>query len=292
MDERNLTTAELTDMHQGYLALRNMRPSTIYQRGRVLARLDRHLAPVGLLEADTEAVQRALLVRQLAPSTRAGELTHLASFYEWAMTAGLTTVDPTRTIPRPRLPRRLPRPMPDHHMVRAVTEAPNLRIRTIMMLAAYAGLRASEIAQARAEHLLLHQDPMLLVVEESKGGSPSTAVVPPVLAELLEQLPPRGYLVTRRDGGPGPNAGYTISHIANAYLHSIGIDHTLHTLRHWFGTWLYRASDHDLRATQEGMRHRSSASTVLYTWVSPGDVATAVAAMPTPAQLSAGGRAA
>jgi integrase/recombinase XerC len=290
-DQLPPTSDRLIEQHQLYLVQRNMRPSTIYQRGRVLARLDRQIAPIGLLEVDGDTITSALDARPgrdgsgLTPATRAGELAHLASFYEWALTARLTSFDPTTTIPRPRLTRRIPRPMPDDDMVRAIDQAPDLRIRTILMLAAYGGLRASEIAQLRGEHLLLRQDPMIMIIEVSKGGSPSTAVVSPILAELLRQLPPRGHLVTRRDGRPGPNAGYTISHIANSYLHSIGIDHTLHTLRHWFGTWLYRSSGRCLRTTQEGMRHLSQASTVGYTFVSPGDVAAAVAAMPTPAQM-------
>ena len=71
-----------------------------------------------------------------------------------------------------------------------------------------------------------------------------------------------------------------VSQITNRYLHDIGIAHTLHTLRHWFGTNCYRVSGRDLRATQELMGHESPASTQVYTWVDPGELAEAVGRLP------------
>ena len=80
----------------------------------------------------------------------------------------------------------------------------------------------------------------------------------------------------RRDGQPGPVRPHLVSHLANNYLHDMGITHTLHTLRHWFGTNLHQAAGGDLRVTQEGMRHRSPVTTAGYAWVGASDVAAAV----------------
>jgi integrase/recombinase XerD len=79
----------------------------------------------------------------------------------------------------------------------------------------------------------------------------------------------------------GPVRPWTVSHQSNAYLHSIGITHTLHTLRHWFGTHTYRATGRDLRMTQELLRHRSPVSTAIYTFSDPGEAAAAVERLPT-----------
>ena len=49
----------------------------------------------------------------------------------------------------------------------------------------------------------------------------------------------------------------------NDYLKTLGIADTLHSLRHRFGTQLYRSSQ-DLRLTQELLGHVSIATTTLY----------------------------
>jgi len=72
-----------------------------------------------------------------------------------------------------------------------------------------------------------------------------------------------------------------VSRLCNDHLHSIGIPHTLHSLRHRYGTQVYRASGRDLRLTQELMRHKTPVSTALYTWVDPAEGAAVVAKLPT-----------
>jgi site-specific recombinase XerC len=59
-----------------------------------------------------------------------------------------------------------------------------------------------------------------------------------------------------------------VSQIVNNWLHAHGIDHTLHTARHYFGTKVYAASS-DLRLTQELMGHSNPGTTAGYTAWSP-----------------------
>lgn len=270
-------THDLIARHQVHLVRRNLRPSTIYQRRRVVLRLDHQTAPRPILRLEPEEIAQALDARRIQPVTRAVELCHLRAFYDWAIDADLTATNPAAGVPRPRLPRRLPRPMPDLDKARAIERAPE-RIRPILILAAYAGLRAAEIAQLRTDHLVPGSPPVL-IIEVSKGGAPTTVPAHPRVVELLTSLPP-GWAVPRRDGLPGPVRPHLVSHLANGYLHDIGVAHTLHSLRHWFGTNLYRASAGDLRVTQEGMRHRSPVTTAGYTWVGASDVAAAVGLIP------------
>jgi integrase/recombinase XerD len=49
-------------------------------------------------------------------------------------------------------------------------------------------------------------------------------------------------------------------------LRAVGSNATAHQLRHSFGTAVLRSS-HDLRVTQELLRHSSPASTAIYTQV-------------------------
>lgn len=270
----------LITQHVRYMQRRNLRPTTIYARSRLLRRLGTAHPHLPLVELTGDQIATWFDTRSthVTPGTIATEVSHLRQFYDWAtQTHGART--PMTYVVRPRLHRRLPRPMPDEDVRRAIVGAPP-RIHPILMLATYAGFRACEIAQARGEHAILDGAAPVMVVDVGKGGGMSTVPLHPELVQMLRTLPRHGYLVPRLDGRPGQTAPHRISHLANTYLHQIGITHTLHTLRHWFGTNLYQASGRDLRTTQEGMRHESIASTVGYTWISPGAVAAAVHDLP------------
>jgi len=253
--------------------------STIYQRKRVLARLAES-AGCHPLHATAEQVED-YLYRPLSPEARACELAHLRQFFRWAHRRGARPDDPTAELARPSIARRLPRPISDDDLAAALEHAPD-RVRPWLYLAAYAGLRAGEVAQLRADAVHVEADPALIVIERSKGGGMSSVSMHPHLIEVLDDcdLPRSGYLFRRHDGQPGPNAAHTISHVANRYLRSRGIRDTFHSLRHWYGTKLLRASGGNLRLTQEGMRHASPNSTAIYTFVSAIDQADAVARLP------------
>lgn len=267
--------------HLDDLRRRNLRHGTITQRRLALGRLRRHLGPRPLLAAGHDDLTAFTDRASLAPESRATEISHLRGFYKWAVLEQLLDVDPTVRLVRPKVPRRMPRPMATADLAMAIQLAPD-RIRPWLALAAYAGLRAIEISQLRADDLWWENDPPLLLVADGKGGQPgSVAISPDLEAELrAARLPSRGWLFPRHDGQPGHTPAHGVSHLTNAYLHSIGISSTLHQARHWFGSEAYRASGRDLRQTQELLRHRSPVSTALYTYVDPGEAAATLSRLP------------
>lgn len=270
---------DIVRAHLGDMRRTNRQPSTIYQRRRCLARF-RAATGVRPLDATTDDLLD-YLGRPIAPETQACELAHFRQFFRWAQRRGYRDDDPTADIDRPSVPRRLPRPIADADLDEALRCAPD-RIRPWLHLAAYAGLRAAEIAQLRADAVHSDAEPPVIVIERSKGGGMSSVPMHPHLIAVLEEcdLPRSGYLFRRCDGRPGPNAPWTVSHLSNAYLRSLGIRDTLHSLRHWFGTQAYRASGRDLRVAQELLRHRSPVSTAIYTFVDPGESGGAVGRIP------------
>lgn len=265
---------DLIDLYVRHCEDRNLRPTYIYHQRLALARLAKHLDGA-LTGATTSDLATYIESRELQPAARATEIAYLRGFYTWALDEGLVTDSPARRLVRPRQPARLPRPMPDVDVRRALAEAP-CDVAPILNLAVYAGLRACEIAQLRAEDLT--RDPPMIRVRESKGGGESTVPVAPLLADVLARCPlPRvGWLFPARTDGHLSRS--RICQIANGYLRSIGIEHTLHTLRHAYGTAIYRSTK-DLRLTQELMRHRSIQSTVGYTKLDPDGGASAVAGL-------------
>lgn len=269
----------LVDEHLAALRALNRRPSTIYQRGLALARLSRFAgAPVETL--DSETIERFCRQPHLGVDARAALVSHVRGFYGWLVEHGVRVDDPTVRLRRPRRDRRLPRPMADDHVRLALRHAAS-PISQWLHLAAYAGLRACEIAPLRGEDCVLDGGARVLIIRESKGGDATAVPISQVLLPVVRSLPRRGWWFPAGPGGrlPHVSAGQ-VSKRANRYLHELGIAETLHTLRHWYGTHVYRATGRDLRATQELMRHRSMASTVGYTWIDLGEAALALDTLP------------
>ena len=215
-----------------------------------------------------------------------------ARFYAWAVEAGLIGVSPAIAIPIPRAGRGLPRPIAETDLIGALDAAPE-RIRLWLVLAAWCGLRACEIAYLRAENILLHASvPRLHIAADATKGLTEHMVPLCTFArgEIADaRLPATGWAFRRRDGQAGPNRPALVSHLANDHLHGCGIASTIHKLRHRFATEFYDSSGHDLLALRDVLGHKSIQSTTIYTLVRSPAAAKAVEGIPAPRRLRACG---
>lgn len=244
------------------MVLRNLSPGTIYQRRRVLARLIAATGgrdPLTLTVADLEAWQAGLT---LGPSARRTEVSHVVSFYRWCTRFGVLVEDPSRTLIRPKLPRHLPRPIPEDELSAVLAAAPD-RVRPWLVLAAWCGLRACEVAVLDRADVLDTADPPMLVIHGKGGRDRLVPIGPRVLAELSPWLPARGPLFRRLDGRPGHVTPHLVSKLANEVLHQADVPATFHALRHRYATRVYQ-STRDIRATQELLGHASPSTTAVY----------------------------
>lgn len=255
--------ARVKSRHLAWLRRRGLRDSTIQQRRRCLDRVARHAGRelLELVEPDLESY----LDRLTGSDGLAAEIYHIKGFYSWAHEYELIDTDPAARLRRPRIPRRLPRPIATDELDEALSQATG-RVKPILYLAAYGALRAADMCGLRAEDLLWHE--RLLLITDGKGGHERIVDMNDTLTWALRtsELPASGWLFPYADGRPGHLPAHRISQIANRYLHSIGIASTLHTLRHWSLTEFYRAT-RDIRATQEFAGHRSPNSTAIYTLI-------------------------
>jgi integrase/recombinase XerC len=267
------------DKFRTHLRLRNLAPASIDQRFRALRRLSVFVDRKPLVELELDDLDEWWTdCLRLQPEGRACELSHVRSFYRWAVVEGVVEVDPTRRLIRPKLARRLPRPIDDDRLSVALEAAPNDRLRVILILAAFAGLRAGEIARLRVEDLAFHEDPAVLIVRKGKGSKDRVVPMADVVAHELRAFlggRARGFVIGRLDGVPGQCPEYRVSQVANQFLHGQGIPETLHQLRHRFGTTLYRRS-RDLRLVQEVLGHASPVTTAGYAAFAPEQAAAAV----------------
>lgn len=264
--------------HLRHLRVRNLRPASIDNRRYVLRRLALWAGgPILYLTAGQLAqwqIDRAALIK--APSLRM-EMTSVREFYRWCIREGLLTDNPTARLDMPRVARGLPRPMADLELARAMTLA-DARICTILALAAFAGLRAGEIARLDWGDVRIGASDESLRVVDGKGGHGRVLPVSSALALVLRQLPYRhGPVITQPNGHPGHCKAHRVSQLANRFLHECGVRDTLHQCRHRFATATYAAC-RDIRAVQELMGHASPTTTSIYAAVVPGVAAQAVEA--------------
>lgn len=275
--------------HLRWCKLRNLRAGTIEQRRRALTRLECALAPTPLIDATERQLADwyAALADVVQPESRATELSHVRQFYRWCVLDGRRADDPTRRLMRPRIGRRVPRPISEGDLEIALAGASD-RVRPWLVLAGFCGLRAMEISQLRREDVMDRQTSPVIMIIDGKGGKDRVVPLAPlVIRELYRQdLPARGHLFLRFDGQPGPLPPHAISKYANTALRSLGIEATLHQLRHRFATKTYEAIG-DLRVVQELLGHSSPTTTSSYAAHSEAKAVSAVMAVADAWQRSA-----
>jgi integrase/recombinase XerC len=232
-----------------------------------------------------EQWDRALLERALRELHRAGlaaasasrALAAWRSFSRFCVRRGVIERDPSRLLPFPRRPRRLPRTLPEGELARALdgllgADAALVRDRALIEIAYSSGLRLSELVGINHGDL----DPATGVLRV-RGKGRRERLVPvgrTALAALRRYLEGAGRAHAARDEPVFVNAsgtrlsGRTVQRVVRRRLGQLagGLGVTPHALRHSFASHLL---DHgaDLRAIQELLGHRSLSSTQIYTHV-------------------------
>lgn len=243
---------------------RNLSLSTISHRRFRLIALSRWLGK-DLLDATTEDLEKFLDVGGLSPQSRYTYTSYFAAFYGWCVRERLIRKDPTEAMVRPKLPRRVPRPIAQDELAYAVSEA-DPRMRCFLLLAAFAGARCMEIAGLRVEDIHRHQNVLLL---HGKGDRERLVPLHPDVHRALIGfgLPRAGFVFRKLNGNPLTPS--TISRYVGKYLRSLEIDATCHQGRHSYATRIYQLSNGDLRMTQDLLGHASPSSTAIYAAWSP-----------------------
>ena len=234
-----------------------------------------------------EAWDRPLLERALkelhrarhAAASVARAVAAWRSFSRFLKRRGLLERDPARSIPFPRLPRRLPRTLPATELAVALDrmQAPDstsVRDRALLELLYSSGLRLSELVGLNRGDV--DNTSSLLRV---RGKGRRERIVPvgrQALAAVTRYLTASGRREARADLPVFANArgqrlsGRTVQRVVRRRLGELagGLGVTPHALRHSFASHLLDRGA-DLRAIQELLGHRSLASTQIYTHVSP-----------------------
>lgn len=280
-----MAATTLQDLYEQHMKRRALALNTIQHYIAILNCLEEWMAQqeLGLLDATAEDIEALIDTRRgrngapLAKKSRYFWISTCRSFWTWAICWGHTETDPTRRIIAPKLPKRVPRPIANDHLLMAIDAAQDHpTILTWFLLAAYSGLRCAEIGWLNADDIDLANKRLFVT---GKGDKQRVVFIHPVVerAILGAGIPPTGAVFRRPRGGRYP--AWAVSHVGNSFLRELGLTERMHTLRHWFGTNTYDQC-HDLRLTQELMGHADPSTTAGYTWLSQVEGREAIGALP------------
>ena len=249
--------SQLLHAHLLHLRSAGLAERTITDRQRVLTTLDRQL-PYGIDHADADELTTWLANPDWHPWTRCTYHRHIRGFYRWATDPRdpRLTLDPSATLPSPRNPEADPDPVTDDQL-RTALERSDTRWQLAIVLAAYAGLRATEIARLRREHVT----PEHLTVRNGKGGKTAKLPTHPEIWRRVADTPD-GLLLPAHSGRP--YVGGQLPTRARMHFNRIGMpDVHLHRFRHWYATMLLRQGA-DIITVRDLMRHKSIKTTEAY----------------------------
>jgi site-specific recombinase XerD len=265
------------ERHMAHMRQAGLADTTIEDAVEVLGRMDREL-PLGLLEATLEDLEHWLAGPQGQQWSRQTKATYYGvtvRFYRWAADPNRyphLSFDPSVSLCRPHVPRTAPRPVTSDELAQVLDHARG-RFRIYCLLAAYAGLRAFEIAKVRREDITEHT-----ITIRGKGDKDAVLPTHPVIWTSVRHFPAGPLAVTNLGNKATPKY---VSDCTSKHLNRVLGPNTisLHRLRHWFATNLLN-NGANLRIVQELMRHSSPSTTAIYTQITSEERALAVSTLP------------
>ena len=206
-------------------------------------------------------------------------LSSVRAFHRFLLREGETRKDPTAGVVRPKLPRRLPRPLSVEDVARLLAQpdpsAPaGLRDRAVLETLYGAGLRISELVGLDVDDIELEEGSLRVFGKGSKERDvPLGRYARDAVAAYLTRARPqiskprsRAALFLNLRGGRLTRQGCAGILAKHASAARIGRDVSPHTLRHSFATHLLEGGA-DVRVVQELLGHASVATTQVYTLV-------------------------
>lgn len=238
--------------------------NTINERIRVLAQFHAE-NPTGASTATPVDIIRWMAKHsEWSASTAATYHSYLRAWFHWLTIMDYRADNPMVKIASPRYPERVPRPISDTDLVALLCTPMHHRTRVMILLAALAALRVSEVARVRGEDIDVSAPRMYVL---GKGGSRKWVPLHPLLVDAALTMPRRGWWFPANSRRPGDHVHpKSVSDIISQAMRRAGARGTPHSLRHWTASSLLEEGA-DVRTIQEILRHRNIANTVLYTLV-------------------------
>ncbi len=199
----------------------------------------------------------------------------LSSFFKFLMKMGLRKENPVSIIPAPKLPRTLPKVIPERELNEILdswkpANLRELRDKAIVELLYSSGLRASEIGRLKVEDINFERMEVKVL---GKGNRQAIVPIGKRAIDILRQYVKKAglkrgdYLFVNRKGQPISRA--VVWYIVRKSFEKIAALSSVHPhlLRHSFATHMLNRGA-DIRTVQALLRHKTLKTTQIYTHVS------------------------
>jgi integrase/recombinase XerD len=232
---------------------------------------------------------RSRLARGIGKGSMQTERDCYRAFYRFLREEEFRADDPTERLARIRAPRGRPRPFTVAQIDAMLESGAYARTRAMILLSAYQGFRASEVAAVHGRDVDLDTNIIRVV---GKGGKYAELPLHPTIRELALTMPRDGFWFPARKRDGEHVHSRSVSDLMTRAKRRAGIESerlTGHSLRHSYGTELVD-SGVDVRVVQELMRHESLATTQIYTLVHTRQMREGIVLLPGKELLAHSGR--
>lgn len=222
-------------------------------------------------------ILRGKIDHEWSAKTIQTRLSSLSLFFDWCVKRGHMDTNPTQNIPRPKLPKKIPRHLSKSEAFTLLDWTRNfrytykferLRAVAIISLFVFTGLRLSELLNLRIENV--HFDEKTLFIKSGKGEKdrliPMSFELIRVLEDYLkdrdrlQKTSPHFFTSMKYDE---PMNYLVVKRLVEKLRNKSGIHFTPHMLRHTFATLMLEGGC-DLFALSKMLGHSDIKTTTIY----------------------------
>lgn len=214
----------------------------------------------------------------ISPSTKQRYKSLFHGFWSWVQDEGFRLDCPAVRLPTVRVIKSEPNPVTTADLELLINSGIYAKTRMYVLLYAYQGYRASEIAAVSGDAIDWERQRILSV--EGKGGKEVWRPIHPIVWDEAQKYPRRGHWFPSPDG-TGHITGRNVSTVLGRAMRRAGITgHRPHNLRGWYATEL-SASGAATAIVAAGLRHSDLQSVTRYLAVPHRDIDNAQRLLPT-----------
>ncbi len=197
----------------------------------------------------------------ISPATRARYRSLFHGFWTWVQDEGFRPDCPAVRLPIVRVTKAEPNPITTADLELLINSGIYAKTRMYVLLYAYQGFRASEIAAVRGESI--DWDRWRILSLDGKGGKEVWRPMHPIVREEARKYPRRGVWFPSPDH-TGHVSGRNVSNVLGKAMRRAGIiGHRPHNLRGWYATEL-SAGGAPTAVVAAGLRHSDMQSVDRY----------------------------
>lgn len=205
----------------------------------------------------------------ISPSTISRYKSLFHGFWTWVQDEGFRLDNPATRLPRVRVPKNEPNPVTTEDLELLINSGIYAKTRMYVLLYAYQGFRASEIAAVSGEAIDWTSQRILSV--DGKGGKEVWRPLHPLVWDEAQKYPRTGWWFPSPHSGTHVT-GRNVSNVLSQAMKRAGIvGHRPHNLRGWFATEM-SASGAPTAVVAAALRHSDMQSVTRYLAVHSRDI--------------------